>query len=114
MSEDVYATNAPNQFPTPKEQPEIEPEASVPQLKVPPIRETVDRWRKDVIDKIQYLRENLDLALMEKEALSQEVDRLQSDLVFSKERCKELETQLSEALDTFNSLLNEVSTALEK
>jgi hypothetical protein len=113
--EDIFDVNAPTRFPAPKEQPKIELESvegSV--LKTPQVKETADRWKKEIIDKIQYLRENLELANQEKETLSQEVDRLQSELSNSKGRAQELEIQLSEALETFNTLLNEVSQALEK
>lgn len=112
--EDIFETNAPIRFPAPKEQPEIEPEsAEGGVLKAPQVKETAGRWKKEIIDKIQYLRENLELANKEKEGLSQEVDQLQTDLSTTKERVQELEIQLSEALETFNSLLNEVSQALE-
>jgi predicted nuclease with TOPRIM domain len=112
--DDIFETNAPIRFPAPKEQPEIQLE-SVEEgvLKTPPVKETVDRWKKEIIDKIQYLRENLELANQDKEALSRDVDRLESELTTSKERVQELEVQLSEALETFNTLLNEVSQALE-
>jgi predicted nucleic acid-binding Zn-ribbon protein len=112
---DIYEANAPEVFPAPQEQPGVRedyPEGGV--LKNPPVKETVDRWKKEVLDKIQYLRENLEQAGQEKEALSQEVDHLQSELTASRERIKELEVELSEALDTFNTLLDEVSQALER
>ena len=111
---DIFETNAPGHFPDPKEQPVLEPETPEEGvLKNPPVKETVERWKKEVIDRIQYLKENLELTSQEKEALSQEVDRLQSELSCSKERSRELETELSEALETFNALLDEVSSALE-
>jgi predicted nucleic acid-binding Zn-ribbon protein len=114
MMSDIYEANAPAAFPAPQEQPRLEedsPEGGV--LKNPPVKETVDRWKKEVFDKIQYLRENLEQANQEKEALSREVDQLQSELTASRGRIKELEAELSEALDTFNTLLDEVSQALE-
>ena len=111
---DIFETNAPEHFPEPKEQPAPLPETPEEGvIKNPPVKETVERWKKEVIDKIQYLRENLELANREKEALSQEVDRLQSELAGSQGKVKVLESELSEALETFNSLLNEVSSALE-
>jgi hypothetical protein len=112
--DDIFETNAPIRFPAPKEQPEIKLESveeSV--LKPPPVKETAGRWKKEIIDKIQYLKENLELANQDKEALSLEVDRLQSELSHSQGRVQELEIQLAEALETFNALLNEVSQALE-
>ncbi|MGA3083222.1 MAG: hypothetical protein ABSE95_00330 [Thermodesulfobacteriota bacterium] len=111
---DIYEANAPIKCPTPKEQPDIVEDSMVGGvLKNPPVKETVVRWKKEVIDKIQYLRENLELANQEKEALSQEMDRIHSELTDSKERIQKLEGELSEALETFNTLLNEVSQALE-
>lgn len=111
---DIFETNAPEHFPDPKEQPVLNPETPEEGvIKNPPVRETVERWKKEVIDKIQYLRENLELANQEKEALSQEVDRLQSELADSQGKVQELESELSESLETFNNLLNEVSQALE-
>ena len=114
MMSDIYEANAPAAFPVPQEQPGLEEdslEGGV--LKNPPVKETVDRWKKEVLDKIQYLRENLEQANQEKEALSQEVDQLQSELTASRVRIQELEAELSETLDTFNTLLDEVSQALE-
>ncbi len=112
---DIYETNAPDRFPAPKEQPPMgeEPTGGAV-IKNPPVKETVNRWRKEVIDKIQYLRENWEQTNQEKDALSQEVDQLQSELAESKDRIQALERQLSEALETFNGLLSEVSQALEK
>lgn len=112
--DDIFETNAPEHFPDPKEQPVLEPETPEEgALKNPPVKETVERWKKEVIDRIQYLKENLELTNQEKEALSQEVDRLQSELASSQGKVKELESEFSEALETFNSLLDEVSSALE-
>jgi predicted nucleic acid-binding Zn-ribbon protein len=111
----IYEANAPEVFPAPQEQPGLKedfPAEGV--LKNPPVKETVDRWKKEVIDRIQYLRENLERANQEKEALSLEVDQLQSELTAARERIKELEAELSEALDTFNTVLDEVSQALER
>src|SRR3989339_458039 len=110
----IYEANAPVAFPAPQEQPDPgEDSTAGGVLKNPPVKETVDRWKKEVLDKIQYLRENLELANQEKEALSQEVDRIQSELTDSQGRVQELEGELSEALETFNTLLDEVAQALE-
>lgn len=112
---EIYEANAPEHFPTPKEQPPLEEESTEGGvIKNPPVKETVNRWRKEVIDKIQYLRENWEQTNQEKEALSLEVDRLQLELGESKGQIQILERQLSEALETFNGLLSEVSLALEK
>ncbi len=111
---DIYEANAPAIFPVPREQPDlVEDSTTEGVLKNPPVKETVDRWKKEVLDKIQYLKENLELANQEKEALSLEVDRIQSELTESKKRVKILEVELSEALETFNNVLNEISQALE-
>jgi TolA-binding protein len=111
--EDIFEANAPTRFPSPKEQPDIPvlaEEGEKPQG--PPMKINADRWKKEIIDKIQYLKENLELAQQDKEALSLEVDKLQEELRQSKGKIQELEVQLAEALDTFNALLNEVSQAL--
>jgi chromosome segregation ATPase len=114
MMSDIYEANAPLAFPSSQEQPAFE-EDTFPEgvFKTPPIKETVDRWKKEVVDRIQFLKENLEQAGQEKESLGGEVDRLQTELLRSQERARELETQFSEALETFNQLLNEVSRALE-
>jgi predicted nuclease with TOPRIM domain len=111
---DIYESNAPESFPTPNEQPVVKEEAEEKHVFAnPSIEETVKRWRKEVIDKIQYMKENLEQTNQEKEALSQEVDNLQAALAESQERIQALEKALAEALETFNGLLNEVSKALE-
>jgi predicted nuclease with TOPRIM domain len=111
---DIYEANAPVTFPDPREQPDlVEDSTAEGFLKNSPVKETVDRWKKEVLDKIQYLKENLELASQEKEALSQEVDRIQSELNESRARGQALKVELSEALETFNTLLNEISQALE-
>jgi hypothetical protein len=113
MSE-IYEINAPEKFPTPKEQPDTE-EKPVERIASgnPPIQETVNRWRKEVLDKIQFLKENWEQTMQEKEALSKEADQLQSELAESRDRVQALEQELSVTLENFNRLLNEVSQALE-
>jgi predicted nuclease with TOPRIM domain len=111
---DVYETNAPMHFPDPKEQPVLDPEPQEePVMKTQSVKETVERWKNDVIDRIRYLRENLDLATQEKEALLLEVDRLKCELAGSQGQVRELRAELSEVLETFNHLLTEVSSVLE-
>ena len=111
---DIYETNAPTHFPDPNEQPTLNPEPQAEWvIKNPSVRETVERWKKEVIDRIRYLRENLELATQEKEALLLEVDRLQCELADSQGQVRELKAELAEVLETFNNLLNEVSAALE-
>ena len=111
---DIYEINAPERFPTPKEQPDNQ-EKTVEKTIAgnPPIQETVNRWRKEVLDKILFLKENWEQTVQEKEFLSQEVDRLQSELAASQDRVQALEQELSVTLENFNRLLNEVSQALE-
>ncbi len=111
---DIYETNAPMHFPDPKEQPTLNPELQEESvMKNPSVKDTVERWKKEVIDRIRYLRENFELATQEKEALLLEVDRLQCELAGSQGQVRELKAELSEILETFNHLLNEVSAALE-
>ena len=111
---DIYEANAPLAFPDPQEQPRLREESlEGGVLKNPPVKETVDRWKREVLDKIQYLRENLELTIQEKEALLQEVDHIRSELTDTKGKVRVLESELSEALETFNTLLDEVAQALE-
>jgi chromosome segregation ATPase len=111
---DIYESNAPVTFPSPLEQPDLnEDSAEGRVLNHPPVKETVDRWKKEVLDKIQYLRENLEQANREKESLFLEVDQVRSELIQTKGRLKDLEGELSEVLETFNHLLDEVSRVLE-
>ncbi len=111
---DIYEANAPVLFPTPQEQPSLVEDSQAGRVfKGPQVKETVDRWKKEILSKIQYLKENLNMANQEKEALTQEVDEIRSELTDAKGRVKELEAELSEALETFNALLDEVAQALE-
>jgi predicted nuclease with TOPRIM domain len=77
-----------------------------------PVKETVERWKKEILDKIQFLKENFDQANRDREELSREMDLLKTELDASKEQAKILETKLAETLETFNTLLDEVSRAL--
>jgi len=109
---DVYETNAPTDFPSPKEQP-VPEQNRTPEAKVTvPVKESVERWKKEILDKIQYLKDNFDQANRDREGLSQEIDRLKAELDVSKENSKVLEAKLYETLETFNTLLDEVSRAL--
>jgi len=110
--DEIYDANAPTDFPTPKEQPPLESNpAAVEKISVP-VKETVERWKKEILEKIQFLKENIDQANREREDLSQEMDRLKAELDASKEQAKVLEASLAETLETFNNLLDEVSRAL--
>jgi predicted nuclease with TOPRIM domain len=113
--DDVYEANGPKEFPLPKGQPLLIEEPSVQAAgEERGVKGFIERWKKEVLDKIQYLKESLEQANKDKEALSQELDHLQRELEGSKERNKALEGQLSETLDTFYTLLNDVSKALEE
>ncbi len=111
---DIYERNVPESFPETREQPEF-PEVPEPDavFQIPPIRETADRWKKEVLDRIQFLKEHLVQVEQEKEGLAAETDRLRAELEQARKRIRELETQFADTLDTFNRLLNEVSKALE-
>ncbi len=39
-------------------------------MKVSELKETVSRWKKDILDRIQFLKENYDQALQDKGALT--------------------------------------------
>jgi len=110
--EEIYEANAPADFPTPKEQPTLEENPGVGGNFTLPVKETVERWKKEILDKIQFLKENLDQASRDREGLSREMDRLKAELDASKEQAKILEAKLAETLETFNNLLDEVSRAL--
>lgn len=109
---DVFEANAPTDFPSPKEQPTLE-QNPTPEAKITvPVKESVERWKKEILDKIQYLKDNFDQANRDREGFSQEIDRLKAELDASKEHSKVLEGKLYETLEAFNNLLDEVSRAL--
>jgi predicted nuclease with TOPRIM domain len=111
--EQVYEMNAPTEIPATKDQPQFE-EKSIgienTNLLVP---ETISRWKMEVLDKIQYLKENFEQANQDREGLSQEVDRLKSALAASQQRVQDLEKKMAETLETFNRLMEEVSGVLQ-
>lgn len=111
---DIFEANAPKTFPEVEGQPLPTEDPFVETVfQIPPVQETVERWKREVLERIQFLKENLDRSGQEKESLQKEVDRLEEELTRSRERIRELETQFSETLETFNRLLEEVSLALE-
>jgi hypothetical protein len=112
---DVYETNAPREFPNPQAQPEIDEKKAVrlEAMKISDLKETVERWKKDIVDRIQFLKENYDQALQDKEALTLEVDKWKAELTASDFRVQELERQLADVLETYNNLIKEVSGALQ-
>ena len=113
--DDVYGNNSPREFPNPKAQPEFDEKKAIrlEAMKIPELMETVSRWKKEILDRIQFLKENYDLALQDKGALTLEVDKWKAELAASEFRVQELERQLADVLDTYNNLLKEVSGALQ-
>jgi hypothetical protein len=113
--DDVYGNNSPREFPNPQTQPEFEEKKAVrlEAMKISELKETVSRWKKEILDRIQFLKENYDLALQDKGALTLEVDKWKAELAASEFRVQELERQLADVLDTYNNLLKEVSGALQ-
>jgi hypothetical protein len=113
--DDVYGNNSPREFPNPKAQPEIEERIGIrPEgMKLTELKETVSRWKKEILDRIQFLKENYDLALQDKGALTLELDKRKAELAASGFRVQELERQLADVLETYNNLIKEVSGALQ-
>ena len=111
--DDVYEVNAPTDFPSPKEQPTLEQQPLGEEKRILPVKETVERWKKEILDKIQFLKENYDQAHRDKEGLLQEIDHLKEELTATQKHAQALEKKLAETLETFNSLLDEVSGALQ-
>ena len=110
---DVYEVNAPTDFPSPKEQPALGQQPLGEEKRILPVKETVERWKKEILDKIQFLKENYDQAQRDKEGLLQEIDHLKEELTATQKHAQALEKKLAETLETFNSLLDEVSGALQ-
>ncbi|RPH87457.1 MAG: hypothetical protein EHM75_05465 [Desulfobacteraceae bacterium] len=108
-------TISPREFPNPQSQPEFEEKKAMKleAMKLPELKETVFRWKKDILDRIQFLKENYDLALQDKGALTLEVDQWKAELAASEFRVQELERQLADVLETYNNLIREVSGALQ-
>jgi septation ring formation regulator EzrA len=111
--ENVYEANAPNDFPSPKEQPPVEEQSLGEEKNILQVKETVERWKKEILDKIQFLKENYDQANRDKESLLQEIDHVKEELTATKEHARALEKKLAETLEIFNNLLDEVSGALQ-
>ena len=111
--DDVYKENAPTDFPSPKEQPTIGQEPLGEEKRILLVKETVERWRKEILDKIQFLKENFEQANRDKEGLLEEIDHLKEQLTSTKEHAQALEKKLAETVETFNNLLDEVSGALQ-
>ncbi len=111
----VYDQNAPTAYPAPQDQPNPAAEKNDWQGEarpLPQIKETVERWKKEILDRIQYLRENLDQALQDREVLSLEADQLKKDLAAARSRVQQLEGDLTGVLELYNNLIQEVNGAL--
>jgi chromosome segregation ATPase len=115
--DDVYDANGPTVLPLANSQPTVveEPQMEASgQEKGPEVQNFIERWKKEVLDKIQFLKESLEQAHRDKAVLSQEVDRLQAELEAARDKNKQLEAHYSETLDTFYKLLDDVSRALKE
>ena len=113
----VYDQNAPTAFPTPQAQPSLEGgkiEQKGEPMQLPQIKETVERWKKEILDRIQYLKENLDQALQDREILSREADQLKNELAETRKRTQQLEVDLAGVLELYNNLIQEVNGALQE
>ncbi|MBI5584399.1 MAG: hypothetical protein HY892_11295 [Deltaproteobacteria bacterium] len=113
----VYDQNAPTAFPAPQAQPNLEGggiERKGESMQLPQIKETVERWKKEILDRIQYLKENLDQTLQDREALALEADQLKNELTEARNRIQQLEFDLAGVLELYNNLIREVSGALEE
>jgi hypothetical protein len=111
--ENIYETNAPTDFPSPTEQPVIEQKSSAEEGKAPPVKETAEHQKKEILDKIQYLRQICDQANKDRESLSNEKDSLKQELAIVKEHAQELEKRIAETLDAYRDLVDEISKALQ-
>jgi chromosome segregation ATPase len=112
----AYDVTAPSSFPATQAQPLPEGEKMERKgdwMQLPQIKETVERWKREILDRIQYLKENLDLALKDKEAAALEADQLKSQLTAAQARIQQLETDLTGVLDLYNTLIQEVNGALQ-
>ena len=113
----VYDQNAPTAFPTTQGQPVLEGEKMERKgepMQLPQIKETVDRWKKEILDRIQYLRENLDQALQDREVLSLEAEAMKKELSATRARMQQLEVDLAGVLELYNNLIQEVNGALKE
>lgn len=110
---DAYEAHAPTEFPSPQEQSAPPPEPVLEEVQIPDLRNTLDRWRRELLDRIQFLKENLEQANQEKTALTQELDSLKAELAASRQQVQELQNDLSATLGAFNNMLKEVSAALQ-
>lgn len=113
----VYDQYTPADDPAPQAQPVLKSENAQRKegsMQLPQLKETVERWKKEILDKIQYLRANLDQTLQDKEALSLEADQLKSQLADAQGRIAQLESDLAGVLELYNSLVQEVNGALQE
>jgi hypothetical protein len=100
---DIYETHIPVQHPDIAEQPILEVDSLERSLqKIPNLKETIDRWRKEIIEKIGSLRKDVEQVYLENETVTQELNRLKSELTTKKERVHVLEHQIAQTLEAFN------------
>jgi hypothetical protein len=112
--DNMFEKNAPIRSTTPQEQPEIKSESGEGGApKTPPVKETINRWRKEIIEKIGSLRKELEQAHLENETLNQELNRLKSELTTKKERVHVLEHQITQTLEAFNQSMAEINQSFE-
>lgn len=110
--EDAYEANPPTHFPSPKEQLDLVGEHVTEEQKIPEAKDALGRWKKEVLDKIRFLKETLEQTNQDKEALYQEIDSLKAELSASEQQIKQLKNDLSATLGAFNNTLREISEVL--
>jgi len=77
------------------------------------VKETAERQKKEILDKIQHLRQICDQANQDRESLSKEKDSLKQEIATVKEHAQELEKRIAETLDAYRNLVDEISKALQ-
>lgn len=110
--EDIYEANPPTHFPSPKEQLDLVAESAAEEQKIPEAKDAMGRWKNEVLDKIRYLKETLEQANQDKEALYREIDSLKAELSASEKQIQQLKNDLSATLEAFNNTLRDISEAL--
>jgi uncharacterized coiled-coil DUF342 family protein len=78
-----------------------------------PVKDAIERCRGEILDKIQYLKNNYDEANRERAALMTEVEHLRKELGTAKEHATGLEQRLAETLEMFRGFMDSISGALE-
>lgn len=110
---DIYETHAPGQFSAISDQPIPEPEPMEGGgQNIPTVKETADRWRKEVVEKIDGLRKKLIQVHLENEALIQDVTKFKAELTAAQSKVNGLELQMAETWQIFNQTLFEINQSL--